>query len=152
MLSPRASLTIPSLKFLMFKIQKAFVFAFFWASLVACASVQRPDEFEQNYPYRDVSQVLQKVRQTFPEAPEAFVSILYQAGKVQNKRYLHVQQIRLYWPVGLSTAPLAGRLQALMLEFRHPQPECASLEKGREVSFTGIETPLIELTLDMACG
>ncbi len=39
-----------------------------------------------------------------------------------------------------------------MLEFRHPQPECASLEKGREVSFTGIETPLIELTLDMACG
>jgi hypothetical protein len=38
-----------------------------------------------------------------------------------------------------------------MLAFRHPQPECASLEKGREVSFTGIETPLLELTLDRVC-
>ncbi|PIQ24357.1 hypothetical protein COW36_24200 [bacterium (Candidatus Blackallbacteria) CG17_big_fil_post_rev_8_21_14_2_50_48_46] len=126
----------------------------YWLLLLlsACASVQTPEEVERNYPYRDVSRVLQRVRATFPEAPDAYFSIHYQAGKVNNKAYLGISQIRLYWPANQSTAPVLGRFRQLMQEFQFEQLECLSVETGREVHFTGLSDPLREIVLDTACG
>lgn len=134
------------------KLKKLFSLAVCSCLSAGCAALQRPETPEQAYPYRDLSHVLQRIRETFPEALDAYFSVQYQAGQVQDHTYLQIAQIRFYWPARLSPEPVFERYKALMREFQPGQPECLSIETGQDVQFTGIEEPLHALILDAACG
>ncbi|MEZ0373665.1 MAG: hypothetical protein ACAI44_31530 [Candidatus Sericytochromatia bacterium] len=125
--------------------------------LSGCAAARQGFEPDQ-HPFRDVNQVVQDVYRVFPEIPASHVFVTYDHMVLDGKRQLYVQQLRFFVPSRqLEQADFQQRFSHRARDlFEHLgslNPECASVSTGQhDIFFTGIDVPLREVLLELACG
>lgn len=124
--------------------------------LIGCAGRQEytPDQ----HPFRDVNQVVLDVYRSFPEIPASHVFVTYDHMVLGGKRQLYVQSLRFYVPRAEIEKPnfglnVANRARDLFSRLGSLNPECATVKAGQhDIFYTGIELPLREVRLEIACG